>query len=144
MKVNLACNKYSTKTEYPGLFKKTFWGTHKVAPCEDKEGSDLRSVCANRNKFVVDNKIKKSWGYSSKRLRKLLKNRLRGCCYIRHQEFYMDEHDNLIHVFSKPEKDNELEHQAFLNKSYVLVPPLYSKTERSYMRKYELDAHNYM
>ena len=144
MKVNLSGNMYSSLTEYPKLYKKSFWGTHKLAPCEEKAGSEFRRVCANRNKFVEENKITKSWKYSSKVLRKLLKKRLRGCCYIRHQEYYMDEHENLIHVFSKPEKDNETEHQAFLNTGYVQVPPLYSKTERSYMRKYELDAHKYM
>lgn len=145
MKVNLSGNLYSSLTEYPKLFKKSFWGTHKLAPCEEKAGSVFRSgVCANRNKFVEENMITKSWKFSSKQLRKLLKKRLRGCCYIRHQEFYMDDHENLVHVFSKPEKDKESEHQEFLNRGYELVPPLYSMRERSYMKKYEIETQKYM
>ena len=108
---------YADHTAYPRIYRSSYWGNFEGKPKHD-------SLLKNRNKFVecfdivaYDNSISKY--YKESRLKSSLRSHYEDQDYwYDHQEFYLDRHGRIVHVYSQHRSNG-------FDPSFKLTWPMY-------------------
>lgn len=120
-------NYYYDLTDYPKLYKSTYWGTFKCY--EEKPDERLNKIIENRNNFIKEYDIK----CHEKKLPKYMLMRCEKHINIGdHVEKYKT-NDNKLIILNSPYSPSEKEHEQFLKLGYIEIKPLYNHFAKTYL-----------
>ena len=129
---SLDSNQYSDYTKYPTIFENVYWGNFKLGINDSPASRDaFQEICNNRNRFVEEYNIIKQYSNPARKIREKITDDLHPWC--RHIEYYKTNDKKTIVAFSKfVDKDNE--HNAYLNKGYEHIYPIYAMDQNTYVK----------
>lgn len=123
--------KYSNCTKFPKIYKNTYWGTFKFEKDNMYCDKSFQEICSNRNRFVEEYNIIKQDSRVAYKVQKKITDELYPWC--RHIEFYKTNDKKRFVVFSKYIVNDD-EHNAYLNKGYVHIYPIYAMNQSTYIK----------
>jgi len=138
-------------TDYPKIFKKTYWGKFNTENREQKEMEEIKNIVQNRNQFIKDYNIKNICLRPIKKIYKFI-DKVKNDSLIDHLEIY-ETNNKEYYILNSPYKniDDEITIE-FINLGWTFIPKLYfnesitfiikvnfemiKKTNQNYMKKY--------
>ena len=121
-------------TKYPKLFGPTYWGSYNKLYEHDYENETI--IGCNRN-FIAESYNLKSNYNPTYNMRNIIDKRAE-VIYMNmdirdHIEYYKNYDKQIISIFSTDNINNDIE-ENIINKGYILVKPLYSLNQKSYIK----------
>jgi hypothetical protein len=115
---------YYQATDYPAIFKDSYWGAFTV-----RENQEDPAIFSNRNAFVEEYNIKKFVRHTPKYIWKFIDE---SPPKHSHLEYYAT-HDNRYIILASPYDTSDQNHQLYIQNGWIPINKMYSTHANSYI-----------
>ena len=126
-------------TEYPKIFKKTYWGTFDLKDRTEKELEEINRTVENRNQFIKDYDIKEICKKQKKKLREFI-IKMDETCTLDHLEVYETNNKEYLLLNSPYTSKGHYCHQKLTELGWEEMPTLYFEEATSFLMRVDLDS----